>query len=205
MSVRLREQIVEIIVNSAMAKALGDKWIKKHKGNLFGMNVWNSAIDKLADQILALIGKCATPTFSGEKETCVRCVNTACVASRVKENKRCEYFNNKPTEQKECLHEEDTYQRGEGVTIGTGICKHCNKPIPAEKKECEHEASYHLVCMHCGKLVDDKYEIKPEPKPKERIEPLTLPSQFSLGFVIEKINELAEEYGKLIHFINNIA
>jgi hypothetical protein len=28
--------------------------------------------------------------------------------------------------------------------------------VPKEK--CKHEAYYHLVCVHCGKLVDDKYE-----------------------------------------------
>jgi hypothetical protein len=118
MSVRLREQIVEIIVNSAMAKALGDKWIKKHKGNLFGMNVWNSAIDKLADQILALIGKCATPTFSGEKrfgDCCKKCGLELGICNCATEQKcicnTCTLFNteycvnckiNQPPEQKEC-------------------------------------------------------------------------------------------------------
>jgi len=35
------------------------------------------------------------------------------------------------------------------------------------KQECEHEANYHLVCFHCGKLVDDKYY---KSKPAEKVE-----------------------------------
>ena len=175
------------------------------------------------DQILALIGKCATPTFSGgeplgnpnlgyggerlcateQKEDC-RCKETSaydftCV--------NCgKWIGNFPREQlrnslcKTCLIEKDCetvgiinkclrYQPicdchcncdGADRNIKDGKCLTCGgKTIPAEKKECEHKVISsstlsgklnNLNCVNCGK--DFMPNIKPEPKPKDRIEEL---------------------------------
>ena len=47
-------------------------------------------------------------------------------------------------------------------------CMVCGKPIPAEKKECEHKIDKNLrVCKNCGEVV--YYLPKPKPKPKNRV------------------------------------
>ena len=45
------EGVEEIITNSTLSKALGDKYIKKHKGAEFGVFVWDKAITDLSQAI----------------------------------------------------------------------------------------------------------------------------------------------------------
>ncbi len=143
MSVSLREQIANTLFEYRAANLLNKE-----------------ARDNIAADIEPLIGKCTTPTFSGEEE-CHKCGQ---------EMSKHHILETCPTEQKEhcsCnIHYASSDRR-------RGTCRRCGKPIPAEKKECEHnfekagETSINgdYICKKCG-------IVKPEPKPKDRIEPL---------------------------------
>jgi len=120
-NLELRGKLIEFLITSDLIKpkitSVDNFW-----GDIKRINL-------VADQILALIGKCATPTFSGEKEQmkfgpCPKCKAPLCIC---------------PTEQKEyceCICP---------VKLNSDICANCHKeirmgkPIPAEKKECGHE------------------------------------------------------------------
>uniref|UniRef100_A0A6M3IWY3 Uncharacterized protein n=1 Tax=viral metagenome TaxID=1070528 RepID=A0A6M3IWY3_9ZZZZ len=49
------EGLEELITNSSLSKALGDKYIKNHKGAEFGVFVWDKAITDLATKIREII------------------------------------------------------------------------------------------------------------------------------------------------------
>jgi hypothetical protein len=134
--------------------------------------------------------------------------------------KVCIIKHENPTEQKE-------YQRPPCTVCGKRVCG-ClaqYKPIPAEKKECEHEYG-EASCGKCGELkpfefkcmLQDKYGKctlqchssecfgllnceygKPEPKPKDRIEPL------KGDWVTDNqaISKLCAKVDEIIEFINN--
>ncbi len=50
------EELEEVITNSSLSKALGDKYIKNHKGAEFGIFVWDKALSDLAQAIRDLFG-----------------------------------------------------------------------------------------------------------------------------------------------------
>ena len=165
------EQIKKILVD------ISNKWTNTDfsvVGSLFDLE---EAQAKAVSQ--ALIGKCATPTFSGgeKKSTCeYGLVN-------------CSTCN--PTEQKEyCEHPYKKYEQ---------YCRICKqeipnwqdnlKPIPAEKKEekCPHGLERHYGCGR---------RTQPEPKPKDRIEPLS----YDLG---ENDKSIIDTINQIVNFINN--
>ncbi len=51
------EELEEVITNSSLSKALGDKYIKNHKGAEFGIFVWDKALSDLAQAIRDLLGR----------------------------------------------------------------------------------------------------------------------------------------------------
>lgn len=119
----------------------------------------------------ALIGKCATPTFSGGN-------------GYDNDGNPIQYgISGGATEQKESQPFELWCEHNKNIQGKYTRCLICNpyalKPIPAEKKECEHEWELTCVCMinrnyppvyKCKKC----QEYKPESKPKDRIEPLPI-------------------------------
>jgi hypothetical protein len=77
-------------------------------------------------------------------------------------------------------------------------CRRCGLPIPAEKKDYDCLLCiYHGVCMSEGspKGKCATYKAKPEPKPKDRIEPL--------GFFEPKHETLYKKVDEIIHAFNS--
>ena len=141
-------------------------------------------IDVLIIQLESLIGKCATPTFSGGE-----------VSIDYQEAKK---FHDKidkikPTEQKE-------YCECGSIPC---VCKvRVNQPEPKPKEKCKHDGRDRLgTCIDCGeKYMQGTNTLKIsslEPKPKDRIEPLDFdyPDNLkSLNTIVslfkDKINEI---------------
>ena len=147
----------------------------------------------------ALIGKCATPTFSGGEAglhiTCDFChtelTEPGALLFGIPNEKKIMYVSKrhvckycyskltvpgntepkkKPTEQKEYKLPKDELNK----LVEEGIKHICSKPIPAEKKEwepkCVHEYKDKLFIANG---IDKKFNLNPtEPKPKDRIEEL---------------------------------
>jgi hypothetical protein len=190
MSVSLREKVAEIVYDTCYKYAK----IRKKLNNVKPRGILDRGfedahetkkdiVNKASEKLIALIGKCATPTFSGKDkpfnekyglEIGGKFIPFKDLPTDITELRK---LIDKSTEQKEyCEHtESNTYN----VLAGKKICAICHKPIPAEKKECECEIGYGKdgICQMCGK--PDKTgnigtygfcNIKPEPKPKDRIE-----------------------------------
>ena len=84
------------------------------------------------------------------------------------------------------------------------LCGLCKKPLPPQ--ECKHEAFYHPVCVHCGKLVDDDYLIKTEkiPPQEKGIEELKTKDVLGVPFCLEVVViKLVDKVNELIRAFNS--
>jgi hypothetical protein len=96
------------------------------------------------------------------------------------------------------------------IEIKFDKCKHSliitSKPIPAEKKDYDCLLCiYHGLCMAEGSPESKcaTYKVKPEPKPKERIEVLSMPVLITEKPNVEQIIYIRDKINEIIHFINN--
>ena len=163
------------LTEEQLAKTIWD-WSGENHGNIIDMEHCRLLAS-------ALIGKCATPTFSGgeKKSTCEYGLDNCSTC--------------KPTEQKEyceCKEPKNKlYKKGYGkdniVTTSWCMNEGCGKPIPAEKKEClppdkDPKTCDYNMCGRCMRAYPNDYECqgtcnnyepepeppKPELKPKDR-------------------------------------
>ena len=178
MSVSLREQIINIISNNCSRPGF-DEYTRS------------------ADQILALIAKYATPTFSGEKKPpyCSHFNQDGCTQNCFE----CDYS----TEQKEYCKCKKPWR---GV-VYEGKCMECGKPILAEKKE---GGKGYLTCVNCkllnkcsvSKCINNNICPYYQPKPKD-----AFPSEGKTGYV-EMLNsakpkDRIEEFNARFHTKDN--
>ncbi len=121
--------------------------------------------------------------------------------------------NYNPTEQKEkCGCKEPTYSNLGDSTLEPYTCGVCKKPIPAEKKECEQKT---CMCMDCGavfkvneqskhiKECKKDHWLKPEPKPKDRIEEFVIWKHYTKEDMGWSLTELGlEKLQEIVRHIN---
>jgi DNA-directed RNA polymerase subunit N (RpoN/RPB10) len=222
MSVSLREKVAEIVYDTCYKYAK----IRKKLNNVKPRGILDRGfedahetkkdiVNKATEKLITLIAKCATPTFSGEKEGTPKVSSKCDICGKKKECKQsgkvwyyanCDFF--QPTEQKEyCECKNPTsvniVKMEKPIWIKKEFlgCFACGKPIPAEKKECgckkpepylNNDFYAPVRCLNCGKAY-----IKPEPKPKDRIEGI-LKQDYSGQHreLKDKINEIIAAYNK---------
>jgi hypothetical protein len=123
---------------------------------------WNNStaqaeeVNKITDQILALIGKCATE----QKEYC------ACKVEHNQDEVNCNScfscYKPIPAEKKECDEEDDPIKQIHNIILLMSKRIEKLECSPEPKKECEHDwqkivdvgnqsSSYGRVCLNCGK------------------------------------------------------
>jgi hypothetical protein len=206
MSESLREQIIDNILKVAMA----------HHDDISQDDEYMASVS--ADSILALIGKCGgnnKPLSIWQIETVLR--NNSIVVEGKKlviEEHRfsdvCEEikslatptFSGEKEKQYPCVDCGKLRTKDEGGTT-FAVCDECweKKYKPTEQKEikvlcfsCEYQASCDPISKHT-----ECSDYKPEPKPKERIEPLDLTNWEKGG----RSWQLAKKQNEVINFINN--